>query len=230
MLSSDESLEEKNETKKTLITVLEIILRLIHPFAPFISEEIWQKIPADYKAAGSYIMVTNYPRPDSKLADNLSREKILWLKETVTAIRNIRGEMDISPVKKIPIIISRGTEEDRLNVETFDLFLEALVAPESITWKESKDDGPLAATAIAGTMELLVPMENLIDKESELNRLSKELTKKDKEFKAIIQKLDNPNFRDRAPKAIVEKEELKKQRLKEVIQNLEYKKSLILKI
>jgi valyl-tRNA synthetase len=73
-------------------------------------------------------------------------------------------------------------------------------------------------------------MENLIDKESELNRLSKELTKKDKEFKAIIQKLDNPNFRDRAPKAIVEKEELKKRRLKEVIQNLEYKKSLILKI
>ena len=231
ILQSDENLvEEKNETKKTLITVLEIILRLIHPFAPFISEEIWQKIPADYKAAGSYIMVTNYPRPDSKLADNLSREKILWLKETVTAIRNIRGEMDISPVKKIPIIISRGTEEDRLNVETFDLFLEALVAPESITWKESKDDGPLAATAIAGTMELLVPMENLIDKESELNRLSKELTKKDKEFKAIIQKLDNPNFRDRAPKAIVEKEELKKRRLKEVIQNLEYKKSLILKI
>ena len=88
--------------------------------------------------------------------------------------------MDISPVKKIPIIISRGTEEDRSNLETFDLILEALIAPESITWKESKDDGPLAATAIAGTMELLVPMENLIDKESELNRLSKELAKKDK--------------------------------------------------
>ena len=72
-------------------------------------------------------------------------------------------------------------------------------------------------------MELLVPMENLIDKESELNRLSKELAKKDKEFETIIQKLDNPNFLNKAPKAIVEKEELKKQRLKEVIKNLEYK-------
>ena len=138
--------------------------------------------------------------------------------------------MDISPVRKIPIIISRGTEEDRSNLETFGLILEALIVPESITWKESKDEGPLAATAIAGTMELLVPMENLIDKESELNRLSKELAKKDREFETIKQKLDNPNFLIRAPKAIVEKEELKKQRLAEVIKNLEHKKSLISKI
>ena len=231
VLLSDESLEEeKNETKKTLITVIEAILRLIHPFAPFISEEIWQKIPADYRAEGTYIMITNYPATESTPADNLTTKKILWLKETVTAIRNIRGEMDISPVRKIPIIISRGTEEDRSNLETFGLILEALIAPESITWKESKDEGPLAATAIAGTMELLVPMENLIDKESELNRLSKELAKKDREFETIKQKLDNPNFLIRAPKAIVEKEELKKQRLEEVIKNLEHKKSLISKI
>ncbi|MDC2963815.1 valine--tRNA ligase [Gammaproteobacteria bacterium] len=231
VLLSNESLEEeKNETKRTLITVIEAILRLIHPFAPFISEELWQKIPADYRAAGSYIMITTYPATDSTLADDLATEKILWLKETVTAIRNIRGEMDISPVRKIPIIISRGTEEDKSNLETFGLILEAMILPESITWKESKDDGPLAATAIAGTMELLVPMENLIDKESELNRLSKELAKKDKEFETIKQKLDNPNFLTKAPKAIVEKEELKKQKLEEIIKNLKHKKSLILKI
>jgi len=231
VLLSNESLEEeKNETKKTLITVIEAILRLIHPFAPFISEEIWQKIPADYRALGSYIMVTNYPVTDPTLADDVATEKILWLKETVTAIRNIRGEMDISPVRKIPIIISRGTEHDKSNLETFGLLLEALVVPESITWKESDGEGPLAATAIAGTMELLVPMKNLINKESELNRLSKELAKKDKEFELIKQKLDNPNFLDKAPKEIVKKEGLKKQRLEEVIKNLEYKKSLILNI
>tara|TARA_Y100001935_G_scaffold29870_1_gene23244 strand:- start:718 stop:1389 length:672 start_codon:yes stop_codon:yes gene_type:complete len=223
-------MEEKNETKKTLITVIEAILRLIHPFAPFISEEIWQKIPADYRALGSYIMVTNYPVTDPTLADDVATEKILWLKETVTAIRNIRGEMDISPVRKIPIIISRGTEHDKSNLETFGLLLEALVVPESITWKESDGEGPLAATAIAGTMELLVPMKNLINKESELNRLSKELAKKDKEFELIKQKLDNPNFLDKAPKEIIEKEELKKQRLEEIRKNLEYKKSLILNI
>ena len=231
VLLSNESLEEeKNETKKTLITVIEAILRLIHPFAPFISEEIWQKIPADYRALGSYIMVTNYPVTDPTLADDVATEKILWLKETVTAIRNIRGEMDISPVRKIPIIISRGTEHDKSNLETFGLLLEALVVPESITWKESDGEGPLAATAIAGTMELLVPMKNLINKESELNRLSKELAKKDKEFELIKQKLDNPNFLDKAPKEIIEKEELKKQRLEEIRKNLEYKKSLILNI
>ena len=231
VLSSDESSEEeKNETKKTLITVIEVILRLIHPFAPFISEEIWQKIPVDYRAEGTYLMITTYPATDSTLADDLTTKKILWLKETVTAIRNIRGEMNISPVRKIPIIISRGTEEDRSNLETFGLILEALIVPESITWNESRDDGPLAATAIAGTMELLVPMGNLIDKESELNRLSKELAKKDKEFETIKQKLDNPNFLIKAPKAIVEKEELKKQRIEEVIKNLKHKKSLISKI
>ena len=79
-------------------------------------------------------------------------------------------------------------------------------------------------------MELLVPMENLIDKESELTRLSKELTKKNKEFEAIKKKLENRNFIDKAPKAIVEKEDLKRQRLDEVIKNLEHKKSLILEI
>ena len=92
-----------------------------------------------------------------------------------------------------------------------------------------KDDGPSGRYGIR-TMELLVPMENLIDKESELNRLSKELAKKDKEFEIIKQKLDNSNFLTKAPKAIVEKEELKKQRLEEVIKNLEHKKSLISKI
>ena len=114
--------------------------------------------------------------------NNQATKNISWLKETVTAIRNIRGEMDISPVRKIPIIISRGAEQDKLNLQKFELLLKALIVPESITWKETKDDNPLAATAIAGTMELLVPMENLIDKESELSRLSKELTKKSKEF------------------------------------------------
>ena len=70
--------------------------------------------------------------------------------------------MDISPVRKIPIIISRGTEEDRSNLETFGLILEALIAPESITWKESKDDGPLAATAIAGTMDIHLEAEKKV--------------------------------------------------------------------
>ena len=138
--------------------------------------------------------------------------------------------MDISPVRKIPIIISRGAEQDKLNLKKFELLLKALIVPESITWKEPGDQNPLAATAIAGTMELLVPMENLINKESELSRLSKELTKKNKEFEAIKKKLDNPNFIDKAPKAIVEQEDLKKQRLDAVIKNLEHKKSLILEI
>jgi len=231
VLQSDESSEdEKNETKKTLITIIESILRLIHPFTPFISEEIWQKIPREYKGAGDYLMVANYPISDSTLTDEQAIKNICWLKETVTAIRNIRGEMDISPARKIPIIISRGTAQDRFNLEKFELLLKALIVPESITWKEPEDHNPLAATAIAGTMELLVPMENLIDKESELTRLSKELTKKNKEFEAIKKKLDNPNFIKKAPKAIVEKEDLKRQRLDEVIKNLEHKKSLILEI
>ena len=231
VLQSDESSEdEKNETKKTLITIIESILRLIHPFTPFISEEIWQKIPAAYKKTGGYIMVASYPISDSTRTDEQATKNICWLKETVTAIRNIRGEMDISPVRKIPIIISRGAEQDKLNLKKFELLLKALIVPESITWKEPGDHNPLAATAIAGTMELLVPMENLINKESELSRLSKELTKKNKEFEAIKKKLDNPNFIDKAPKAIVEQEDLKKQRLDAVIKNLEHKKSLILEI
>ena len=231
VLQSDESSDhEKNETKKTLITIIESILRLIHPFTPFISEEIWQKIPREYKDAGDYLMVANYPISDSTLTDEQAIKNICWLKETVTAIRNIRGEMDISPVRKIPIIISRGTEQDRLNLEKFELLLKALIVPESITWKDPEDHNPLAATAIAGTMEILVPMENLIDKESELTRLSKELAKKNKEFEAIKKKLENPNFIEKAPKAIVEKEDLKRQRLDDVIKNLEYKKSLILEI
>ena len=153
VLQSDESSEdEKNETKKTLITIIESVLRLIHTFTPFISEEIWQKIPAEYKDTGDYIMVENYPVSDSTLTDEQATKNISWLKETVTAIRNIRGEMDISPVRKIPIIISRGAEQDKVNLNKFELLLKALIVPESITWKEPEDHNPLAATAIAGTM------------------------------------------------------------------------------
>ena len=121
-------------------------------------------------------MVANYPLPDSTWPTNIL-QKDFWLKETVTAIRNIRGGSGYFTSKKIPIIISRGTKQDKFKPREIRTTAQVFGFPESITWKKPGDANPLAATAIAGSMELLVPMENLIDKETELSRLT-ELAKK----------------------------------------------------
>ena len=203
----DASPEVKKGTRRTLIRVLETILRLAHPLMPFITEEIWQRVKDLAGAKGDTIMLAGYPICDESKVDEQAIADLEWVKEVIVGVRNIRGEMNISPAKDIPAYINNGSEADRRRLDENKAFLTKLAGLESVTWLNPGDEAPMSATGLVGDMEILVPMAGLIDKEAELARLNKEIDKLGKELTKTQAKLGNANFVDKAPAEVVQKEQ-----------------------
>lgn len=206
IVNSDASAEIINAKRFTLLSVLEQTLRMAHPFLPFMTEEIWQQIPTAIRGEGATIMREAYPECNAKLVDQAAKNDVAWIKDVVTGTRNIRGEMNISQGKPIPIIFYNGGAEDRIRLDAYQTLLEFLIRPESITWLQENDNKPPASTHLVGDMQLLVPLAGLIDTSAELARLDKEIDRKEKDKTRIEGKLGNPNFVDKAPDAVVQKE------------------------
>ena len=196
----------KKGTRRTLIRVLETILRLAHPLMPFITEEIWQRVKPLAGAEGDTIMLARYPVPDATKIDQQAITDIEWAKGIILGVRNIRGEMNIAPSKHIPIYIKNGSDDDKRCLADNLQFLKKLASLESVEWLTDADEAPLSATALVGKLEILVPMAGLIDKEAELARLQKESDKLTKEVERLEAKLNNPKFVDKAPAEVVDKE------------------------
>jgi len=213
----DYSEAQKRGTRRTLVTVLEAILRLAHPFMPFITEEIWQKIgPMAGKAPAAgegkksdTIMLQPFPASDAGKIDEEAETGAEWVKAVITAVRNIRGEMGIPMGKALPLFLHNGKDSDKALLDANRTFLSKLAKLESITWLNAEDSAPASATALVGDMEILVPMAGLIDKDAEIERLSKEIDKLRKEVGRAEVKLKNPKFVDKAPQAVVDKEKAK---------------------
>ncbi len=204
------SIEAKRGTRRTLVRVLEAILRLAHPMMPFISEEIWQRVaPLAGKAAGDgreSIMAQPWPVAEQEKIDEQATRDIEWLKGVIVAVRNVRAEMNIAPGKPLDVLLTKGSQADRERLEANRLFLAKLAKLESATWLDDPSEAPLSATQLVGEMEVLVPMADLIDKDAELARLAKEIDKQDKLIGGIENKLGNESFVAKAPEAVVEKE------------------------
>ncbi len=197
-------------TRLTLLSVLESSLRLCHPLMPFITEEIWQRISPllDMRAQDEdkSLMMQAYPQVDKTLIDAEAEADIDWVKGIIIGIRNIRGEMDISPGKAIPVLLRNGSPEDRRRLEQNRLFLIKLAKLADITYLENADEAPMCATQLHGDVEILVPLAGLIDKAAEAARLEKEIAKLEKNLAGINGKLSNAKFVDNAPKEIVDTE------------------------
>jgi len=196
----------KKGTRRTLIRVLETVLRLAHPLMPFITEEIWQRVKALAGAAGDTIMLQPYPEPNEHRIDTRAEAAIAWLKQVIEGVRNIRGEMKIPEAKKIPLFLRNGSHRDKELLEQSRSLLSKLAKLESITWLQAGESAPASATALAGELELLVPMAGLIDVQAESARLQKEIDKLAKELARVEGKLQNPKFVDKAPAEVVAKE------------------------
>ncbi|MFP1682285.1 valine--tRNA ligase [Alloalcanivorax sp. C16-1] len=235
LYGDDYSEAEKRGTRRTLVRVLEAILRLSHPFMPFITEEIWQKVaPLAGKGAGddaahATIMRQPYPAADADRIDETAEQDIEWIKAVITAIRNIRGEMRIPPGKALDVYLHNGKDSDRARLDANHNFLCRLARLEAITWLSPEDSAPASATGLVGDMEILVPMAGLIDKNAEIERLGKEIDKLRKEVARGDAKLRNPNFVDKAPDAVVAKEREKlddyrsqQARLEEQLEKIKY--------
>ncbi len=209
ILTSDQSSDAlKLGTRRTLVRVLEAVLRLAHPFIPYITEEIWQRIAPLAGKSGDTIMNQVYPVQDESKIDALALGDVEWLKGVILAIRNIRGEMDISPAKAIPVLLREGNTEDKRRFEENASFISSLAKLDSMQWLENKD-APMSATQLVGGMEVLVPMAGLINVEAEVARLNKELDKAAKEIGRLEGKLNNEKFVSNAPDDVVAKEKAK---------------------
>jgi len=211
----------KRGTRRTLIRVLEAWLRLLHPFMPFITEEIWQTVGPLAGKTGPTIMLQPYPVCDDKGIDTAANSDIEWLKNVIIGIRNIRGEMNISPAKELTIYLKNGSPKDKTRLEENEPFLKKLAKLSVITWLDGEEEAPVSATALVGNLEILVPMAGLIDKESELARLSKEIKKLEKALARLAGKLANASFIERAPADVVAKEREKLQVLEQALAKLQ---------
>jgi valyl-tRNA synthetase len=218
-------------TRRTLVRVLEAILRLAHPMLPFITEEIWQNIAPlagiELNSEGDTIMLQPFPVADQSQIDSAADADIEWVKSVIVGVRNVRGEMNISPAKALPIYLARGDAEDKRRLEENRQFLSKLASLESITWLDNPAEAPLCATALAGDLEILVPMAGLIDVEAELARLDREIDKISIEVKKLNGKLSNAKFVDNAPAEVVAKERQKLEEFAGSMSQLQEKRSAI---
>ncbi|MCK8123036.1 valine--tRNA ligase [Pseudoalteromonas sp. 2CM32C] len=202
---------QQRGTRNTLITVLESLLRLMHPMMPYITETIWQRVAplAGLETAGTSIMVQGFPVYNEASVDAKAMDDLEWVKQFILAIRNIRGEMDISPSKPLSVLLANASSEDVRRIEENKSFLASLAKLEEFTMLENKDDAPACATSYVGNLEIMIPMAGLIDVEAELARINKQLEKAEKGLAQVQNKLANEKFVNNAPEAVLAKENAK---------------------
>ncbi len=211
----------KRGTRRTLVRVLEATLRLAHPIIPFITEEIWQKVAPLAGVKGETISTQPYPEPDETRVDPDAVRELEWIKQFVLGVRRIRGEMNIPPSKRLPVLLQHSVSRDREYLERNRSFLDFLARLESVTVLEDSQEGPESATALVGEMKVLIPMAGLIDKAAETARLEKEIGKLRNDIERGEKKLSNPNFVEKAPAAVVDKERDKIAEQKSALEKLE---------
>ncbi|HLV18206.1 MAG TPA: valine--tRNA ligase [Pseudomonas sp.] len=203
------SAERLRGTRRTLVRVLEVILRLAHPIMPFITEEIWQRIKGLAGKEGPTIMLQPWPVVDQSKVNAEAEADIAWVKTFMLGVRQIRGEMNISMAKRIDVVLAHASAEDRRRLAEFEPLIAKLAKLESVRVLADGESEPLAAIALVGEMRVLVPMAGLIDKDAELARLDKEIGRLQGEVQRVGGKLGNPSFVDKAPPAVIEKERAK---------------------
>ncbi|WP_165670615.1 valine--tRNA ligase [Metapseudomonas otitidis] len=218
----DESapIERQRGTRRTLVRVLEVILRLAHPFMPFITEEIWQRIKGQAGVSGDTLMLQPWPVANESRIDAAAEGDIEWVKTLMLGVRQIRGEMKISMAKRIDIIVANTNAEDLRRLADFEPLLNKLAKLESVRVLANDEEAPMSATALVGDMQVLVPMAGLIDKDAELARLDKEIQRLDGEVKRVGGKLANEGFVAKAPAEVLEKERAKLAEAQQALTNL----------
>jgi valyl-tRNA synthetase len=193
-------------TRRTLVRVLENLLRLAHPIMPFITEEIWQRVAPIAGVSGETIMNQPFPSSRQSLINEAAETEMAWVMQFILGIRKIKGEMNISPAKPVPVFLANASANDRTLAEKHRHFLDFLARTESIEVLAADEHGPESATALVGEMKVLIPLAGLIDKDAEIKRLEKEIGRYQSDVERLMKKLGNPSFVDKAPEAVVQKE------------------------
>ena len=205
-LFSDEATEaEKRGTRYTLVHTLEALLRALHPLAPFITEEIWQRVKLAASVVGESIMHAAFPLPDSS-ADPHAEPEMRWVMGFIEGVLQIRGQMDIAFSRKLDVLLQNCQPVDSDYAKRNLPYLSRLAGITSPRLVGVGETPPISAVALLGTLEILVPMAGLIDPQAELGRLAKRLKKAEADLNKLEAKRANADFARNAPAEIVEKD------------------------
>ncbi len=205
----------------TLVTTLTKALKLLHPFMPFITEEIWQHLPHEDDSETT-IMLTDWPKYDEALNNSDAEANMNIIMDIIRAVRNIRAEMDVKNSKKLDLIICDNSGKNIDALENGRIYLERFANTESLNIVTSTEGIPAnAKTVPVGTLTLYLPIEDLVDFSAELNRLNAELETAKAELKRASGMLLNERFVSKAPQALVDQEKAKVQKYSETIASIE---------
>ncbi|MBN2647432.1 MAG: valine--tRNA ligase [Thiotrichales bacterium] len=221
ILTKDSSDAAKRGTRQTLVRVLEALLRLIHPVMPFITEEAWQAVAPLAGKHGNTIMLQPYPQAEDNKIDMAAIAELEWVKNFIIGVRKIRSEMDISPSKSLPVLLTGLNSQDQSWLNNNLIFLQSLAKLATIEILQTGQEAPESAVALVGEMQILIPMAGLIDKEAELARLGKEIQRLQGDIARVSAKLSNDSFVAKAPEAVVIKEREKLAENQSALTNLE---------
>ena len=205
--------ESKRGTRHTLINCLEVLLRALHPIAPFISEEIWQRVRVSAGVTGDTIMLCEFPSAAGIKADPEAETEMRWVIAFIEGVRQIRGELDIAPNRKLEVLLQNTTSRDTDYIDRNVHYLMRLAGVGVPRILGPAQAAPISAVAFVGTMEILVPMAGLIDPVAELDRLAKQRRKAEADLAKMESKLNNAEFAKNAPADVVAKD---RQRLAEL--------------
>jgi valyl-tRNA synthetase len=214
-------------TRQTLITVLEQSLRMLHPFMPYLTEEIWQSISPFAGTQGDSIMLAPWPTHSAEQIDEESEGEIEWLKRIIIAIRTIRAEANIPPSTELTVLVSHTSEQDKARLARNAAYLAKLAKVSQLTALSPGEEPPPSLMALCGELEIRVPMAGVIDVEQELVRLDKEISKHESELARLEGKLNNQAFVERAPAEVVVAERQKQEHAASSITTLKRQRAQI---
>lgn len=195
----------KLTTRSILAYVLDNTMRMLHPFMPFVTEEIWQQLPHE----GESIVLSSWPTVNPSLSNQQASEEMKRLAAIIRSVRNTRAEADTPMSKEIPIIIQANNEEIQAQLEKNRHYLDRFCNPSELTIDTSVNAPEKAMTSVVTGAEIFLPLEGLIDIKKELARLETELNKLNKEVERVDKKLENKGFVSKAPAKVVEAEKAK---------------------
>ena len=207
---------------KSMVTLLEKILRLAHPIMPFVTEEIWGQFKKYHKSESDSLMIS--PFPVNIAADTTAKsnfQDIEWTKEIITGIRNIRGELLIKPSTSINALVKGEDKTNKKRLEKLNVYISNLCNLSEISWKtDASDDLPSSVFALED-LKVMIPLEGLIDPKEEKLRLDKKLDKLIKEKEMLGAKLSNDNFIKNAPENLVSSQQERFNVLTKELENLQ---------
>ena len=211
---------QKYAARRTLIDTLETLLRALHPLAPFITEEIWQRVRGFAGVSGESVMTAPFPAVSRARDEAEAEPQMRWVMNFILGVRQIRGEMDIAPSRRLDVLLQNAGPKDVEYLERNRHYLERLAGVAAPRLLAPSETAPISAAALVGTLEILVPMAGLIDPAAELDRLAKRQRRAETEFGKLELKLANADFARNAPAEVVAKDRARLSELRTEIDQL----------